>query len=160
MTPFETAYIRKLSSEGDIADYVRPGQHLTGIEPYWYNAQFDNFTDSSVVSSALIPTSADSDFLCTDVSAEARLSGAQTMDPMPLIFNQITEQWNGKTWFNVALITRIFAGAAGFPARLQVPRLLQPNSVLQLDAQPFDNRYDTYWVSFSGVRLYYEMGTA
>jgi hypothetical protein len=126
------------------------------VASFWYGAEFDGLHASAASQTELIETEADSDFVCTAIAARARISATQAFDAMPLVWVQITDQASGKTFFSTPLITRIVAGDFGMPMRLPVPRVILPNSTLQFDIQPVDTRYDNFWITLGGSRIFYE----
>lgn len=155
-TPFELAFYRRLMSDSFLKDVARPGRNVLEVQSFWYGAEFDGLHASANSQSDLIETQADSDFVCTAISARARVFATQAFDAMPLVWVQVTDQASGKTFFNAPLITRIVAGDFGMPMRLPVPRVILPNSTLQIDVQPVDTRYDAMWITLGGSRIFYE----
>ena len=72
MSPFQLAFIRKLASESFLAGIGRRGATVAGYDPFWYNASFSGLT-TAAAQAAIIQTQADSDFVLTSISAQARL---------------------------------------------------------------------------------------
>lgn len=155
MTPFHAAYVRKLASDGPVADALPRGRAVADLEPYFYNVAFSGLV-SGTAQQAVVPTQADSDFVLTSMSAIGYDSVGVLINRLPDVYWQITDQASGKRFFNVPLASLLVAGCSGEPAALSIPRLILANSTLAVAVTPYSNLQTDVWLSLCGVRVYYE----
>lgn len=154
MSPFHAAYIAKLATEGVLSAVLPRGREVAEMEPYFYNATFEGL-DVTPAQQQLIQTQADCDFILTGMSIATQLASG-SINPSSYIYWQIRDTASGKTFFNEPMTSLVFAGGAGAPGWLAVPRLILANSNLLVSAQTyFVATQVRAWLSLSGVRVFY-----
>lgn len=150
MTVFSDAYISVVARMSFVKDFARPGSRVVDILPWWYGGKLAAGLAPATRGVVNIQTQADSDFICTSLSA---LNASTRV--------QVTDTSTGKTFFNAQTDPITLFGSQGFPYVLASPRLVNPNSNLKVDvfynplgfAPP--NSPDMFF-AFGGVRVYYE----
>lgn len=154
MPDFKAAYTAKVATDGWVKDYVQDRVPVLSIDSFGYNARF-NIIPAQVgtLQTVIIQTQADSDFLCTGISGS--LTGA--VQVVPSLLTQITDLSSGKTLFNKPQLLRQVAGGFGMPFVLPTPKIIHPNTNVQIDATANEGfaAGTILFITLWGVRVYY-----
>lgn len=160
----QTRYLDVLNNSPYMKSVLQPGKRAIEIEYYVYNGQLG----SAAVPLALnVPqfvtfdTQADSDFAVTFMTGAVQevTNGAMVFNDNVAI--QFTDLSTGKTFFNMPTVMGLVTGAGGFPYVLPAPRVIRPNTTIQVTAINRDTQVNgglgpvTLFFALHGTRIFY-----
>lgn len=154
MTQFKDAYTAKIAAEGWVADYVRPGVPVQSIDSFGYNSRFNVIpAQVGALQTNILQIQADSDFLCTGISAATVVA----VQAVPSLLLQITDLSSGKALFNRSQLLRHVAGGFGMPFILPTPKVYHPNTNIQIDVTANEGfaAGTVLFITLWGARVYY-----
>ena len=159
MNEFQRRALDILNQTDYISSVAKPGRTIVNIDYFAYTLRLG--TDAVPVplltpTQGLMEMQSDSDFVATFVSG-----GQQLTAGAPLSFNgpvllQFVDTGSGKSWFNTPTLMPLVCGAGGFPFLLPSPRVLNPNTNLEITASIIgpDTMVGIY-VVLHGSRIFY-----
>lgn len=160
MNEFQRKYLDILAQSDYISSVARPGKKILNIDYYAYNARIG--TDAVPVAAtggvgqAQVQIQADSDFVLSYISGGAQQTANDTINSAQSILVQMTDTGSGKKYFNQPTLLPIMAGQGGYPFMLPAPRVLNPNTILQIDVQNLMNiSFVGIFFAFHGARIFY-----
>lgn len=142
-----------------IMAYARPGKKPQIIDPFAYNgslnAQLGNSLATGSTDQFVIPIQSDSDFLLTNMSGVLiDPVSHEALSPRDVTV-QITDTGSGKTFFSDYTNFSLVFGLAGFPFMVPAPRLIAPNTNIQVSITNNSGATVDVYCSFFGARIYY-----
>lgn len=160
----QAGYLDILNASPYMRSILQPGRRAVEVAYYCYNGQIGN---AAVPLAPLVPqsvffdTQADSDFAVTFMAAaviETTNGAAMYNDNVAI---QFTDTSTGKSFFNVPTVMGLVTGGGGFPYVLPAPRVIRPNTTLQVTAINRDTIVNggagpvsLYW-ALHGTRIFY-----
>lgn len=159
MNEFQRRYLDILKSTDYISSVARPGRTIVNIDYYAYNARVG--TDAAPIASgapgqALVQIQADSDFVLTQIAGGSRQQPTSSLGFNASILVQLTDTGSGKRYFSAPTPISHMAGSGAFPFVLPSPRVLQPNTILQIDVQNLTAVAQVaIEFAFHGARIFY-----
>lgn len=143
---------------------LKPGRTLIDAKYYAYDGRVGSDAtplDLDVPQAITFDTQADSDFVVTLVSAcvQEEVNGAMHYNDNVAL--QVRDLSSGKDLFNIPTPLALVTGAGGFPFRLAVPRIWNPNTSIQVTAINRDSLINGgegpvgLFFAFHGTRLFY-----
>lgn len=153
MNDFERRTLDAMQTTALVQLVKRQNQDIVGLDFFAYNVTIDAVAPAGV-GQAVIQIQADSDFVLTYMSAQTVAAGAIVTTPLQRV--QVTDTGNGKTFFSAEGLQNLVFGNSGFPFLLPGPRVIVPNTNLQVNVTNFSGAatYSTDF-SFMGIRVYY-----
>lgn len=146
--------LNTVNSSTWLANFVRANQKLVNIEPYSYTGLISGIL-TNTSGSTVIPIQADSDFVCIETTGAVYDTTDATILPSPLATVQVTDTGTGKTFFSDFTLFVMVFGVAGYPYYMPTPRILSPNTNIQVNVNNFSADTYSVYVAFQGARLYY-----
>jgi hypothetical protein len=158
---FAQRYLDLTNQDPYIQSVARPGAVIVKKMSYVYNVvigQPQPLTLAALTVNASLTTLADSDFVLTYLSACVNITPAGDMKVNRNLTLQIQDTSTGKFFFSAPTVMSLVAGAGGFPFVFPAPRVIRPNTTLQLSAQNRDTAqdYNNMFVALGGTRIFYE----
>lgn len=161
----QTRYLDVLNNSPYMKSILQPGRRAIEIEYYCYNGQLGTAATPlapNVPQTVTFDTQADSDFAVTFMTG-----AVQEITNGAMIFNdnvalQITDTSTGKTFFNAPTVMGLVTGAGGFPFVLPAPRVIRPNTTIQVSATNRDTVVNggagpvTLFFALHGTRIFYQ----
>lgn len=160
----QTKYLEVLNDSPYMKSILQPGKQAVEVEYYCYNGQLGTAAlplAPNVPQVITFDTQADSDFAVTFMTGavqETVNSGMTFNDNVAL---QFTDTSTGKTFFNVPTVMGLVTGAGGFPFVLPAPRIIRPNTTIQVTAINRDAVVNggagpvTLFFALHGTRIFY-----
>jgi len=137
-----------------LASYIKANSDIVGADSFGYGGQMDNIAANGVGSTS-INILADSYFVCTYISAAAWITATGAASAANFTI-QITDKGTGKTFYNIPTLLSLVAGSAGFPFFLAAPRLIAPQTIIQLDVTNLTATAGiSLQVTLQGARIFY-----
>lgn len=157
---FQARYLQLLQDSPYIKSVARSGRAIVGIQYYAYNVQVGSIAAPlllNVSQLGLIEFQADSDFAISYMAGSVRNAAGDVNVYNANVTLQIQDLATGKLFFNTPVVFPLVTGAGGFPFVLPAPRVVNPNSSLQVTVTNRDtaNTYSGFFLSLHGVRIYY-----
>lgn len=152
MNEFERRLIDAMQQDSWIKQVARKDKKIVDVDYFVYTA---TLTALAVGNSAQtnIQVQADSDFALAYMSGQMVVGGAVSFLPSTV---QITDTGSGKTFFSAPALFNLVMGNAGLPFYLPAPRVIAPNTNIQLNVTNVAMGGATdYWFAFLGARIYY-----
>jgi hypothetical protein len=159
---FADRYFQLTNQNPYIQSVIRPTGTLVKKIPFTYDAVIGTaavpLTLANGQISTYLSTLSDSDFVLTSISACMNQTANSDMKSNRNVSLQVLDTSTGKTFFSAAGVVSLVAGGGGFPLIGAAPRVIRPNTVLQLFGQNRDTTTDYYqmFVSLNGSRLFYD----
>lgn len=164
---FAQRYFELTNQDPYIQSVARPGQTITKKMPYEYGVAIGaqtvngllqpNLTLAAGAITTALATLADSDFVLSALSASVNISANSDMKFNRNLTLQIVDASTGKYFFSAPTVMALCAGGGGFPLVFAAPRVLRPNTILNVTAQNRDTGQDylTMFVTLHGTRIFY-----
>jgi hypothetical protein len=158
---FAQRYLELTNQDAYVQSVARPGAVIVKKMSYVYNVVIGQPQPLALAAGAVnasVTTLADSDFVLTYLSACVNITPQGDMKVNRNLTLQIQDTSTGKFFFNVPTVMSLVAGAGGFPFVMPAPRVIRPNTTLQLTAQNRDaaQDYNNMFVALAGTRIFYE----
>ena len=160
MNQFQRKYLDLLKQTDYISAVARPGRNIVNIDYFVYTARVG--TDAVPIpvlgtGRANVQMQADSDFVMTYISSAASGVGTGTINTTAAATVQLTDTGSGKTYFSAPTVLQAIGGYGGFPFLLSSPRVLNPNTILQIDIANLSSTIALGGVffAFHGARIFY-----
>lgn len=160
MSKFEAKYLEILNASPYIKAFAKPGRRVARIQYYDYNIRIGSAAAPLLLNTPQIgniETQADSDFVMTYLSTGALQVANGVMTFNRNITLQIQDQSTGKFFFSAPSVMGLVGGAGGFPYVFPAPRVINPNTNLQITVVNRDTttNFDGLFLAFHGTRIYY-----
>jgi hypothetical protein len=152
MNEFERRLLDAVQNSAWIASVARPGRTILDIDYYNYNTSILGLV-TATTSTAVIQIQSDSDFAIAYMSGAAIVAGAVQNDPVALI--QYTDTGTGKTFFQNPTLFSLVEGNNGLPFYLPAPRVLAPNTNINVTITNNIGSTADFFVNLLGARIYY-----
>ena len=164
---FAQRYFELTNQDPYIQSVARPGQTITKKMPYEYGVIIGGQTVNGVVQPLLtlaagaitstLATLADSDFVLSAISASVNINANSDMKFNRNLTLQIQDASTGKYFYSAPTVMALSAGGGGFPLVYAAPRVLRPNTILNVTAQNRDTGqdYQSMYITFHGTRIFY-----
>lgn len=157
---FQQNYLNLLQNSPYIKSIARSGQDIVNIAYYCYNVQVGSLASPLLLNTpqvGLIETQADSDFAVSYMSASVRNAAGDNVFYTANVTLQIQDLATGKLFFNQPTIFPLVTGAGGFPFVLPAPRVINPNSTVQVTVSNRDatQNFSAFFLALHGVRIFY-----
>lgn len=161
----QSRFLEVLNNSPYMKSVLQPGKRAVEIEYYCYNGQLGS---TAVPLAAGVPqnitfnTQADSDFAITFMTSSLQEVANGAMVYNDNVALQFTDTSTGKTFFNQPTVMGLVTGAGGFPFVLPAPRILRPNTTIQVTAINRDTVVNggagpvTLFFALHGTRIFYE----
>lgn len=150
---FERRMLDVIKSSEFIASIARKDKNIVAIEYYAYNTSLTGILTLTQATLG-IQVQADSDFAITYCAGAVVSAGA--IVGAPLLTVQYTDTGSGKTFYSAPTLFGIVHGTGGLPYFLPAPRVLAPNTNINIAANNLSAvTYDVY-ISLMGARVYYQ----
>lgn len=161
MSKFEDRYLQILQASPYIKAFAKPGRQIASVRYYNYNGRIGApgaQLDLNIPRVAAIETQADSDFIMTYISLGLLPAAGAALTFNRNVTVQILDLSTGKNFFSQPTIMGLVGGAGGFPYVLPAPRVVNPNTSLQITAVNRDTtvNYLSLFVAFHGTRVFYK----
>lgn len=157
MGTFAERYFDLSNQDPYIQSVIRPGQVLVKKMPYEYGAVIGPSLVLNTPMQTTIVTLADSDFALTSLAVGVNQTANGDLKFNRNLTIQITDLSTGKPFFSAPAVTSLVAGGGGFPFVYVAPRVIRPNSGLQIIVNNRDTAVTYYqmFVTLGGTRLFY-----
>lgn len=159
MNEFERKYLDILKRNDYIAAVARPGREIVAIDYYAYNTVIGSPAAPVAAggsAQALIQIQADSDFVMTHIAGGSQVLVTNQISYTAPVLMQLTDTGSGKRYFSSPTPMASVAGSGAFPFLLPSPRVLQPNTNLQIDVFNLGaNPLEQISLAFHGARIFY-----
>lgn len=160
----QSRYLGILNSSPYLKSILQPGKVALGVEYYCYNIQLGSVAvplAPNVPQSVFFDTQADSDFAVTFMSAAVFETNNGTAVYNDNVALQILDTSSGKTFFNIPTVMGLVTGAGGFPYVLPAPRVIRPNTTMQVSVTNRDAVVNggagpvSFYLALHGTRIFY-----
>lgn len=153
MNEFQRRLLDAVQNGAWIASVARQGRTIVDLDYYNYNTEIGPVA-SGASAQATIQIQSDSDFAIAFMSGVEVVNNTPTTNHYTLL--QITDTGTGKTFFNAPTMFQLVMGTGGLPFYLPAPRVVAPNTNLQINVQNVSSAADaTYYINLLGARIYY-----
>lgn len=159
MNQFQRKYLDLLKQTDYISAVARPGRQIVNIDYFVYTARVGSDAVPIPVlgtGRANVQMQADSDFVMTYISS-ASSTATGVINTTAAATVQLTDTGSGKTYFSAPTVLQAIGGYGGFPFLLPSPRVLNPNTILQIDIANLSSTITLPGVffAFHGARIFY-----
>lgn len=159
MNEFQRKYLDILKQTDYISAIARPGREIVAIDYYAYTTSIGTAAapvPAGGIGQAQVQIQADSDFVMTSIAGGAQQGiGAAVSYTQPILL-QLTDTGSGKKYFSAQTPMAVVCGSGAFPFLLPSPRVLQPNTILQVDITSLSaNPIERISFAFHGARIFY-----
>lgn len=160
----QTRYLEVLNSSPYLKSVLQPGRLAVEIEYYCYNGQIGTAAiplAPNVPQTVTFDTQADSDFAVTFITGAVQEVANGAMNFNDNVAIQFLDTSTGKTYFSVPTVMGLVSGAGGFPYVLPAPRVIRPNTTIQVTAINRDTVVNggagpvTFFFALHGTRIFY-----
>lgn len=159
MNEFQRKYLDILKQTDYISAVARPGREIVSIDYYAYTATIGTPAAPVAIGGtrqALVQIQADSDFVMTAIAGGSQPLIANAITYTAPVLFQLTDTGSGKRYFSAPTPMASVAGSGAFPFVLPSPRVLQPNTILQIDVINVGAAtIDQISFAFHGARIFY-----
>lgn len=153
MNEFERRLLTSIAQNSWIATIAKQDANIIGIEYYNYNTISPFTIAAGATGVQLIQIQSDSDFGMVYMSGVAVSAGVVVTNPNALL--QIQDTGTGKTFFGNPTLFPLVMGVGGIPFYLPAPRLVSPQTALQVTITNQTAGSLDFYVNFLGARIYY-----
>lgn len=153
MNEFERRLLDAVQNSAWIASVARPNAKILDIDYYNYNTSILQLANGGTTTQ-VIQIQSDSDFAIAYMSGAAVYGGAVQPDPIALI--QYTDTGTGKTFFQNPTLFSLVEGNNGLPFYLPAPRVLAPNTNINVTITNSTGSTADFYVNLLGARIYYK----
>lgn len=160
-TDFAQRYFELSNQDPYIQSVKRPGATIVKKMSYVYDTTIGTAAQPLTLANGALTVNltmlADSDFILTYLSACMNLTANGDMKSNRNLTLQILDTSTGKLFFSQPTVTTLVAGGGGFPFIFPAPRVIRPNTTLQLTGQNRDvlQDYNQMFVALGGTRIFY-----
>lgn len=161
----QSRYLDVLNNSPYMKSILQPGKRANEIEYYCYNGQLGTAAvplAPNVPQTITFDTQADSDFAVTFMTGAVQEITGAGMAFNDNVAIQFTDTSTGKTFFNRPTVMGLVTGAGGFPFVLPAPRIIRPNTTIQVTAINRDTVVNggagpvTLFYALHGTRIFYQ----
>lgn len=140
-----------------IASVVRRDKvrQIINIDPFNYNGSVTNLADAAT-SEINIPIEADSDFVMTQASGYVLVTASGLVNATPNVLVQLTDAGSGKTFMSEGTLFGLVFGNQGFPFVLSSPRVIAPQTSINIQVTNRTGAAADIYVELIGARVYYK----
>jgi hypothetical protein len=153
MDEFQRRLLDAVQTGDWIASVAKANKTILNIDFYNYNTTIGPVA-SGATGAATIQIQSDSDFALCYMSGAAVVNNNAINTPYTTL--QITDTGTGKTFFSAPTLFQLVFGTNGLPFYLPAPRVVTPNTNLQINLTNVNSAAaTTYFINLFGARIYY-----